>query len=178
MTSVARHIDTARLSLRRPGAGDLPAYTAYCASARSRFVRGPFTPVQAFEKLAMMIGQWDLLGFGRYVIHHDGQPIGHAGPMAFGTSDIPEMTWTLWQDTAEGQGFATEAAQAVCQHLLGACGWGQMVIRVQPDNTRSMRIADRLGARRTYEPAPDWYPGCVTFRLDQPCAQVGIGGAA
>lgn len=178
MTRVARHIDTARLSLRLPGAGDLPAYTAYCASARSRFVRGPFPAEKAFEKLAAMIGQWDLLGFGRYVIHHDEQPIGHVGPMAFGPSDPPDMTWTLWQDAAEGHGFATEAAQAVCQHLLGACGWNEMLIRVQPDNTRSMRIAERLGARRTDAPAPDWYPGCITFRLERTGTQAGIGGAA
>ena len=163
--TVATHIETARLVLRKPEAGDLPAYTAYCTSDRSRYVRGPFTPEQAFDKFAAMIGHWALRGFGRYVIHNGGTSIGHVGPLAVTAPEAPELTWTLWQDAAEGQGFATEAAQAVAQHLLCDCGWGGFIIRIQPDNIGSIHIAERLGATRTDEPAPSWYPGSVTYRL-------------
>lgn len=166
MTAVAQHIDTARLSLRKPEAGDLPAYQAYCASDRSRFVKGPFSPEQAFEKLAAMIGHWELRGFGRYVIRHQDQSVGHVGPLALSDAEAPEMTWTLWRDDVEGKGFATEAARAVSDHLIGDCGWPQMIIRVLPENTGSVRIAERLGARRTDEAAPAWYPGAITFRLE------------
>ena len=41
--TVARTLTTDRLVLRHPQASDLPAYTAYCTSDRSRFVRGPFS---------------------------------------------------------------------------------------------------------------------------------------
>jgi len=40
-------LETKRLILRQPVADDLPAYTAYCTSARSTFVRGPFTTTEA-----------------------------------------------------------------------------------------------------------------------------------
>ena len=56
-------IETARLILRRPVAGDLPAYEAYCSSDRTRFTGGPYTRKDAFEKLAAMIGHWEIRGF-------------------------------------------------------------------------------------------------------------------
>ena len=163
--TAARTLTTDRLTLRQPQAGDLPAYTAYCASDRARFVRGPFTAPEAFDKLAAMIGHWTLRGFGRYVIEHRGAPIGHVGPMQLGDTSAPELTWTLWDGAAEGHGFATEAAKRVRDHLLTDLGWPELIILVQPDNMPSRRLADRIGANLTDDPAPDWYPGCLTYRL-------------
>lgn len=169
--SVAAHIMTGRLHLRQPQAGDLPAYTAYCASPRSHFVRGPFTAPQAFEKFAAIIGHWTLRGYGRYIITLDGAPIGHVGPSAVDGPELPEMTWSLWSGAVEGQGYATEAAQAVCQHLLGDQGWREMIIHVLPENRGSVRIAEQIGARKSDDPAPDWYPGSVCYRLSAEALQ-------
>ncbi len=159
-------IQTARLTLRKPQAGDLPAYTAYCASKRSHFVRGPFTAAEAFDKFAAIIGHWTLRGFGRYIITLGGRPIGHVGPLAMDDSDPPEFTWTLWDGATEGHGYATEAALAVKDHLLSEAGWPEMIIRILPDNTASCRIAERIGATLTEDPAPDGYPGSLTYRLN------------
>lgn len=161
----AASLTTDRLTLRQPQASDLPAYTAYCVSDRARFVGGPFTAQQAFDKLAAMIGHWPLRGFGRYVITHNGAPIGHVGPLASVDDDTPELSWTLWDTAHEGQGFATEAAQTVSHHLMTDLNWPELLIRIQPDNHASRRIADRLGASLTDQPAPDWYPGCLTYAL-------------
>ena len=161
-------LHTQRLLLRRPEAGDLPAYTAYCASDRSRFVRGPFSAPEAFDKFASMIGHWTLRGFGRYVMVLNGAPIGHVGPLAMEDVDPPEFTWTLWDGKAEGQGFATEATLAVKDHLLSEAGWPEMIIRVMPDNSASCRIAERIGAVLTKDAAPEWYPGSLTYRLYAP----------
>lgn len=161
----ARTLTTRRLTLRMPEAADLPAYTAYCASDRSRFVRGPFTAQEAFDKFAAIIGHWTLRGFGRYVMQHDGRAIGHVGPLAAVSDTPPELTWTLWDGTYEGQGLATEAAQAVKAHLFGDLGWTELLILAQPDNTASCRIAEKVGGQRTDAPAPKWYPGCITYRL-------------
>ena len=158
-------LGTERLLLRQPQAADLPAYTAYCASARSHFVRGPFTEAQAFEKFATMIGHWTLRRFGRYVIEWQGQPIGHVGPLAITMDEPPELTWTLWDARFEGQGFATEAARRVRDHLLSERAWPALDVLVLPANTASLRIAEKLGATDTGKPAPDWYPGCRTLRL-------------
>ncbi|MEM9871295.1 MAG: GNAT family N-acetyltransferase [Pseudomonadota bacterium] len=162
---VTTALSTARLTLRMPHASDLPAYTAYCASDRARFVRGPFTAPQAFEKFAAMAGHWTLRGFGRYVIERNGAPIGHVGPMQLDDSQEPELTWTLWNGAHEGQGLATEAALRVRDHLIRDLGWPQMVILIMPDNTGSVRLAERIGATLTDIPAPDWYAGCRTYRL-------------
>ncbi len=158
-------LHTQRLLLRRPQAGDLPAYTAYCASERTHFVRGPFSAAEAFDKFASIIGHWTLRGFGRYVITQNGTPIGHVGPLAMEDVDPPEFTWTLWDASAEGNGFATEAALAVKKHLLSDNDWPQMIIRIMPDNSASCRIAERIGATLTDDPAPEWYPGSRTYRL-------------
>ena len=121
--TAARTLTTDRLTLRQPEAADLPAYAAYCASDRARFVRGPFSAPQAFEKFAAMIGHWTLRGFGRYVMLREGRPIGHVGPLAIDDRDLPELTWALWDAAAEGHGYATEAARALSAHLFGAPGW-------------------------------------------------------
>jgi RimJ/RimL family protein N-acetyltransferase len=163
--TAARRITTDRLILREPKAGDLPAYRGYCVSERSRFSGGPFTPEQAFEKLAAMIGHWTLRGFGRYVITREGVPLGHAGPLAVSDGEPPEMTWTLWTAEAEGKGYATEAARAVIAHLLGDLAWPRMLVRIAPDNAASHRMALRLGAMPTDAPAPGWMPGVRTYDL-------------
>lgn len=107
-------IETPRLILVPPQAQHLDAYVSYCGSERSKFVGGPFDAAKAFEKLCAMAGHWTLRGFGRYVITEkgSGQAIGHVGALQIDLSDPPEMTWTLWSDAAEGQGYAFEAASA------------------------------------------------------------------
>ena len=158
-------LHTARLTLRGPMASDLPAYVAYCASERSRFVRGPYDAAQAFDKLAAMIGHWSIRGFGRYVITLDGAPIGHAGPLQCEDGTEPELTWSLWRGDMEGHGYATEAARAVWAHLSDDLGWDEIKMFILPDNHGSLRVADRIAATRTTEPAPEWYPGALTYRL-------------
>ena len=38
---------------------------------------------------------------------------------------------------------------------------------ILPDNAKSLRVADRLGARLTDTPAPDWYAGARVYHLDK-----------
>ena len=166
MILAATTLRTDRLVLRQPDLRDLAPYTAYCASDRSRFVRGPFTAAQAFDKLAAMIGHWTLRGFGRYTIVLGNTSIGHVGPLAHESNQPAEFTWTLWDGACEGHGYATEAAIRVRDYLLGDLGWTHMIIRILPDNIGSRRIAERIGARLTNDTAPDWYPGSLTYRLE------------
>jgi len=158
-------LETDRLTLRAPGPQDIDPMLAFYASDRSRFVGGPLTADLAWRQLATEMGHWALRGFGRYVMALHGAPIGHVGPLAPDANQTPEMTWSIWRDDAEGKGYATEAAKAVCHHLLAEEGWPELLVRVQPDNHGSCRIAERLGAELTDWPAPDWYPGALTYRL-------------
>lgn len=163
--TVATTLNTDRLTLRLPKASDLPAYMAYCASARTHFVGGPFDRAKAFDKFAAITGHWTLRGFGRYIIERDGKTLGHVGPMQLDDQQPPEFTWTLWDGAYEGHGFATEGACRVRDHLLGDAGWPEMVIHILPDNIGSIGIANRIGAIPTNDPAPDWYDGALVYRL-------------
>lgn len=147
-------LDTKRLVLRAPQAGDLSAFVAYAISARTRFVGGPKTAAQAVEKFAGMIGQWVLRGYGRFTItrRDTGAPIGHVGPLMLAEAEMPEFTWSLWDAGAEGQGFAREAAQAMTAWAFGPLGLTQASTIIHADNIASQRIAARLGGVLR----PDW----------------------
>ena len=162
---VAETLITPRLILRQPKAADLPAYTAYCASDRSGFVGGPYDAVKAFEKFCAMVGHWSLRGFGRYVMERGGEPIGHVGPMSL-SDDVPDLTWTLWDGSVEGQGYATEAAHATARHLLVDCKWNCLQISIVKNNSASKAVAQRIGARKADRPAPAWYPDAITYDID------------
>ena len=165
MTTPADQLTTERLIMRRPQASDLPVYSAYCMSERSKYVGGPYDAQKAFEMYFAMAGHWTIRGFGRYIITWEGRAIGHVGPLQIDDTIPPEFTWTLWDGTCEGQGFATEAARGVQHHLMQDCGWPEMIIRILPDNAKSRKIAEAVGARLTDEPAPAWYEGALTYRL-------------
>lgn len=161
-------IETDRLRLVLPQADHLPPYVAYCTSDRSRFVGGPYDPVKAFEKLCAMSGHWALRGFGRYVMteKHTGQTIGHVGALQLDSAHPPEMTWTIWDGAFEGKGYAFEAVQAYLSHASGVIGADQMIIRIVPDNHRSLSLAQRIGAERDDAALPPaWMPDAVTFRV-------------
>lgn len=175
---LARPIETPRLILMPPQAHHLEAYVAYCASDRARFVGGPFDAAKAFEKLSAMAGHWTLRGFGRYVItlRESGQAIGHVGALQTDDAELPEMTWTLWVDDAEGQGYAFEAATAYLAHARPALGVEEMLIRIAAGNARSCRLAERLGASvdATIKAAA-WMGDGVTYRITLPQASAPEG---
>lgn len=159
-------LQTARLILRRPCAQDLPAYTAYCTSAHSAMTGGPYTPAAAFDKLAAMIGHWELRGFGRLVFcdRDTMRPLGHVGALQISTDSPPEMSWTLWAAADEGHGYAHEAARAYLDAARAAHGFDSLLVRIKPDNTRSLALAHRLGAQSAPDvPAPPWFAGAVTY---------------
>ncbi len=58
----------------------------------------------------------------------------------------PEGAWVLdrW---AEGQGFATEAIRAAIDWHEGRFGCARQVCIIAPDNTPSLRVAEKLGFR-------------------------------
>lgn len=143
-----------RLTLRGFEARDFPAYLAYYTGDRTGGVGGPLPEFKVFERFCSMIGHWQVRGFGRYAITLTGEDaaFGHAGPMQLDDTDI-EMTWTLWDKAHEGKGFATEAARTIINHYFKQ-GWDQLVAYIEGDNTASLRVAERLGAKPDLTRAP------------------------
>lgn len=162
-------VQTPRLILRKPLGSDLAAYRAYCMSSRTRFTGGPYTAAQATEKLAVMIGHWDIRGYGRlfFCDRTTGRAIGHTGALHLVDDEAPQMTWTIWSDADEGKGLAHEAASAYLGHVRLTKQFPTLLAHVEPENHRSRQLALRLGA--IYDPSapvPGWMPNGLTFRFD------------
>ncbi len=58
----------------------------------------------------------------------------------------PELGWILWEGF-EGQGYAGEAAGAALRFAWQTLGWSTLLSGIHRENPRSIRLAERLGAR-------------------------------
>ena len=152
MTGVTLHIptlETARLRLRAPRWEDFDAVVAYSLSERSRTVGGPVDRAQAFARFCALGGHWLVRGYGRWVIadRQTDAALGISGPYFPEGWPEPEIAWTVFEG-AEGRSIAYEAACAVRAHLYDTLGWRTVMSAIDPANTRSVRLAERLGCRR------------------------------
>ncbi len=141
-------LTTDRLILRGPQPEDFPAYAAFRMSARAKGVGGPYTREEAAEHFATLGAQWERLGYGRWMVtdRTSGDPLGVVGILHPENWPEPELAWSLFE-TAEGRGIAFEAATASRAHAYGALGMTTLISLVDPANTRSVALAERLGAR-------------------------------
>lgn len=160
-------LQTPRLVLRAPIVADFPAFLSYSTSERSRFVGGPKPRHAAFEKFSSMIGHWALRGFGRFVItdRTSGEALGHVGPLQRDDAVSPELTWTLWAEAAEGNGFAYEAAQAANSWFFDSSDCKEAMAEVQRENRRSHALAKRLGGVVWPDGPKGWMDDGVVYRF-------------
>lgn len=140
---------TERLLLRAPKIEDFEAYAAFRSDpVRTALLGGPFTRDQAFGQLANIIGQWQLRGFGRWIVA-DGETdaamgvVGLYYPLSW---PEPEIAWSVFAD-AEGRGIAFEAAQAARAYAYEELGWTTAISLITEDNSRSAALAKRMGAK-------------------------------
>ena len=163
---------TERLVLRAPEAGDWPAFRDFLHSDRARFIRtGEMTPALAWRSFGHFVGHWVMRGFGSFVYHRAGDPapLGATGPWFPEGWPEREIGWTVWSLEAEGHGFAAEAARAAIAHAFRDLGWDTAVSYVDPENHRSVALAERLGARRDPEaPSAPAFEGALVFRHPRP----------
>jgi RimJ/RimL family protein N-acetyltransferase len=141
-------VESARLRLRAPRRADFDAFAAFRGSDRSRIIGGPYTPSEAFEQLAAIVGHWQLNGFGRWIVadRETDAALGVVGPFFPFDWPEPEIAWSVFE-AAEGKGIAFEAAQAARAHAYGTLGWTTAVSLISADNARSVALARRLGCR-------------------------------
>lgn len=144
-------IETERLILRAPQAADFEVFAPFVMSDRARFVGGGADKEigHAWRVLAVLSGHWHLHGFGIFVAEEKatGQPVGSMGPWFPGDWPERELSWTIWTEAAEGQGFAFEGVTAIRRHVYGELGWDTAVSYIDARNARSLALARRLGCR-------------------------------
>jgi RimJ/RimL family protein N-acetyltransferase len=142
-------LTTERLILRAPRVTDFDAYAAIFMSDRSVHMDGPYDREGAWADFTQATAGWILRGIGMWTIERrtDATVLGFGFFwQEFGDPE-PEIGWVLTAE-AEGNGYATEAAQAILPHALAQFGPGGVVSYIAAANTASLRIAERLGARR------------------------------
>ncbi len=152
-------LTTARLILRAPRYEDYPAFEAFLASDRARFVGGPGLDAKAsWRAFTHVAGLWVLRPPSSFIITLKGSdtPLGLAGPWFPHNWPEPELGWSLWTDTHVGTGIAFEAATAARDYAFSGAGWTTAVSYIDPANKRSIALAERLGATLDAgAPSPD-----------------------
>lgn len=147
-------IETERLVLRRPRlADDLAELVADDEVAR--WTGGGDKTAE--ELIALWVGRWERNGVGPFVVELDGEIIGRVGFIVWDNRTWETSAYDLAGEHAEtelgwailtrrcGHGYATEAARA-------ARAWAgdrpRIISLIDPENARSIRVAEKLGAVR------------------------------
>jgi RimJ/RimL family protein N-acetyltransferase len=157
-------LDTDRLRLRPPTPQDADALYALFADPvvmHALHREAISSPEQARTMIEGGIGGWRRDGVGPFVIETaagDRRVVGQAGLMIFdtrgwtpsswsaaGSYAQPELGWALIQ-AHWGHGYATEAAAAILDWAHRSRALDRLVSLISPDNARSQRVAQRLGA--------------------------------
>jgi RimJ/RimL family protein N-acetyltransferase len=108
----------------------------------------PMSRFDAWRSLSGHVGHWHLRGFGKFAVveRKSGNLVGRVGPwQPEGWPDF-EVGWTLnrhyW-----GLGYATEAAKACIEYSFTKLGRTHLISLIGPENTRSIKVAERIGER-------------------------------
>lgn len=143
-------IETPRLVLRAITLADFPTFhEIFTDPARAQGLGGPFDRAGVWNEFTECVSGWLLRGHGAWAIEKKsgGETLGFTlVHMEYGDRE-PELGWFLTA-SAEGRGFAFEAATAARSHALKTLKLDSLVSYVDPSNTRSAALAARLGASR------------------------------
>ncbi|KRS13814.1 acetyltransferase [Roseovarius atlanticus] len=141
-------IETEDLILRGYDEADFEAFAAFGTSDRAAYVGGPHTRWDSWRAFMAGIGHWALRGYGMWMIEHraTGSVAGRVGMILNDGWDEPELGWHIY-DGFEGKGYAYQAALAARDHAARHFGLDGVISYIDATNTRSLRLADRLGAK-------------------------------
>jgi RimJ/RimL family protein N-acetyltransferase len=144
-------LETDRLILRMLRESDLDAYADMCGDPEVQRHIGdgqPLSRSMAWRNLAMMVGHWQLRGYGLWAVEerHSGEFVGRVG--FWNPDGWPgfELGWML-RRSFWGQGFATEAAAAALHHAFITPHVQRIISLIRPENARSIQVAERIGER-------------------------------
>lgn len=139
--------ETERLILRAPRMDDFEAHVGYATSDRAKFTGGPFDRWGAWQGFSSALGHWVLFGYGFWMLEEKatGKPAGRVGMIKPEGWPEPELGWHVYAGF-EGKGIAYEAAIATRDYAQINMGFAPMISHVDPENTRSRALAERMGA--------------------------------
>lgn len=148
----APSLETSRLILRPFKASDIDVFAAYWSDPGViRWSGGRIIPrAEAWSRMMAHAGHWDLLGYGFWALEEkaSGQMIGEAGLIDLmpdypaTVAGVPEIGWVL-SPSAQGKGYATEAARAVVDWGRSHLGPVRVIAAVNVENVASIKVAQK-----------------------------------
>jgi RimJ/RimL family protein N-acetyltransferase len=159
MFAPAPILETERLILRAPEAGDFEAWAAFAADEETmRHIGGAQARSVAWRGICSVVGAWTINGFSMFSVIEKATDrwIGRLGPWEPADWPGPEVGWALCRDTW-GKGYASEGAAAALDYVFDVLGWTEVIHTIEPQNTASQAVARRLGStilRQAAMPAP------------------------
>ncbi|MGH1354681.1 MAG: GNAT family N-acetyltransferase [Thalassovita sp.] len=157
MLTNAPILETDRLILRGPRREDAePLMDFLCDLDRAKGFGASDNRSDAWRWFALNIGHWQLHGYGYLTIEDksSGAAAGITGIWNPHGWPEPELGWVVFAGF-EGKGIAYEAAQRARDWAYAPDGLGMTTLtsNIVPGNTRSIALAERLGAtyERTYQ---------------------------
>jgi len=160
--NVSDVIETERLVLRRPRSDDVESLLEFVGDEEvmRRIGDEPGGREKAEAFVDRWIKRWERNRVGQFIVERDGELIGRVGLIIWdrrtwetsaydlaGDHAQEELGWALVR-RAWGYGYATEAAEAVKSWCYEQRGIEHLVSLIAPDNVRSQRVAEKLGAQR------------------------------
>ena len=141
---------TARLQLVVPAARHAGAFGALHADSYTMRHIGqgrPLDRTDAWLHLAMLIGHWQMRGYGTWMLEDpaDGSFVGRVGLFHPAGWDEAELGWMI-VPALRGRGLATEAARAVRDVAFGTLGMTSLISLIKPGHEASRRVALKAGA--------------------------------
>ena len=134
--------------LRVPAPEDFDAWAGFCADPdQMSFLGGPMTRAVAWRDFSVRAGASLTRGFSMFSVIErvSGRWVGRIGPWQPERWPGTEVGWGVSRDFA-GQGYAYEAACAAMDYAVDVLGWSHVIHTIDPTNTPSIRLAQRLGS--------------------------------
>ncbi len=152
-------LETPRLILRPPVAGDLDGYVALMSDQEHvRFIGGAQPAGTVWRQMMTVAGAWSLQGFAFFSVieKESGRWVGRLGPWEPHGWPGHEVGWSLLKSEA-GKGYASEGSAASVDWAFRELGWDRVIHCIAPENAPSQKVAERLGSTNlgpTRMPAP------------------------
>ena len=145
-------LETERLKLRMWRESDLDDYAELTADPLvMRFLQPgkPLTRGESWRSIAFFMGHWQMRGYGHWAVEEkaSGRMIGRIGFLNPEGYPGFEIGWTLARHVW-GKGYATEGGSRALQYAFKELDQRHVISLIHPDNTASMRVAERLGEKR------------------------------
>ena len=164
---IAPLLETSRLRLRSFRAEDFATWFAFSREPAyyRYFGNEPMPEEEVWKLLLRSVGHWGVMGYGFWAVEEkaSGRFVGAVGFLYLlralepPLGDAPEIGWVL-DPACHGQGYASEAVEAVLAWGHNHFGPVRTVCIIHPENTASLRLAAKFGyreyARTTYHAAP------------------------